>query len=432
MPFRERRAAVARAMGAGVAVFFAAPVFLRNNDVEHEYRQDSDFFYLTGFDEPETVAVLAVGAGGGTKLVLFVRPRDPDREVWDGARAGVDGACAQHGADEAFPIHELAQRLPGLLRGHRQLFYRLGRHRPHDDVVLGALEHARARGRTPHLWPTSIVDPDQIVHELRWRKSDEELRHMQRAADITRDGHLAAMKRVRPGGHEYELEAALREAYRRGGSERCAYLPIVGAGVNATTLHYRANNGPLRDGELVLIDSGAEVSYYACDVTRTFPVNGRFSPAQREAYDLVLAAQDAAIAACQPGRTIDEVHQAAVEVLVPGMVRLGLLSGEPKKLIEEGAFRRYYMHRTSHYLGMDVHDVGSYFVDGKPRPMEPGVVLTVEPGLYVSPRDEAAPAALRGLGIRIEDDVLITPGGARVLTAEIPRRAADVEEACRG
>lgn len=418
-----------RAMGAGLAVFFAAPVFVRNNDVEHEYRQDSDFFYLTGFDEPESVAVLVAGEGGG-KFILFVRPRDLEREVWDGVRAGVDGAREMFGADEAYPIQELGQRLGELMRGQTRLFYRLGRHRPFDDRVLAALDQARARGRTPHAWPTEIVDPDGLLHEMRWRKALAEQELMQRAADITAEGHLAAMKRARPGGFEYEIEATLREVYRRNGSERCAYMPIVGAGVNATTLHYRANNGPLRDGELLLIDSGAEYGYYACDVTRTFPINGRFSPAQRAAYELVLEAQEASIAMCQPGKTIDEVHQAAVEVLVPGMVRLGLLQGEPKKLIEDGSYRRYYMHRTSHYLGMDVHDVGAYFAAGKPRPMEPGVVLTVEPGLYVSARDEAAPAELRGLGIRIEDDVMITDGAPRVLTEAIPRRVTDVEAAC--
>lgn len=430
MPFRARREAMLRAMGDGVAVFFSAPVFLRNNDVEHEYRQDSDFYYLTGFDEPHSVAVLLADEGRG-KLLLFVRPGDPEREVWDGRRAGIDGARDQFGADEAFPVQELATRLPELFRNRRRLFYHLGRHRSCDDLVLNAIDATRARGRSPHGWPTEIVDPEPIVHEMRWHKEDGEIRQMQRAADITREGHLAAMQRARPGGHEFEVEAALREAFRRNGSERCAYASIVGAGVHGTTLHYRANSGPLRDGELLLVDAGAEFSYYAADVTRTFPINGRFSPEQRAAYEVVLAAQEAAIERCVPGSSIEDVHGAALEVLVPGMVRLGLLSGEPRRLIEEGAYRRYYMHRTSHYLGMDVHDVGAYFADKKPRPMEPGVVLTVEPGLYVGARDEGAPPALRGLGIRIEDDVLITPSGPRVLTSEIPKKVADVEAACR-
>jgi Xaa-Pro aminopeptidase len=430
MPFRTRRAAVVQAMGSGVMVLFSAPVMYRNNDIEHEYRQDSDFYYLTGFDEPESVAVLLADEGQG-KLVMFVRPRDPEREVWDGRRAGVEGARELHGAEEAFPIQELASRLPELLQGRRRLFYRLGRHRGCDDVVLHAIDAVRARWRSPHGWPTEIVDPDPVVHEMRWRKDADEMRAMQRAADVTREGHLAAMQRARPGGHEYEVDAALREAFRRNGSERCAYPPIVGAGANGTILHYRANNGPLRDGDLLLVDAGAEVSYYASDVTRTLPVNGRFSPEQRAAYEVVLAAQAAAIARCVPGSSVEDVHAAAVEVLVDGMLRLGLLSGEPQKLIEEGAYRRYYMHRTSHYLGMDVHDVGAYFADGKPRPMEPGVILTVEPGLYVSPQDTSAPPGLRGVGIRIEDDVLITPEGPRILTAEIPRNIEDVEAACR-
>lgn len=430
MPFRARRDAVLQATGPGVAIFFSAPVFLRNNDVEHEFRQDSDFFYLTGFDEPDSVAVL-ISEEEHKRFVLFVRPRDPDREVWDGRRAGVDGAREQYGADEAYPVQELAARLPDLLRNRRRLFYRLGRHRRCDDLVLDAIEATRARGRSPHGWPTEIVEPDPIVHEMRWRKTPHEVALMQRAADITCEGHLAAMKQARPGGYEYEADAALREAFRRNGSERCAYPPIVGAGINGTTLHYRANNGPLRDGELLLIDAGAEFSYYACDVTRTFPIGGRFSAPQRAAYEVVLSAQKAAIAGCVAGATIEDVHSAALRVLVEGMVLIGLLSGEPKKLIEEGAYRRYYMHRTSHYLGMDVHDVGAYFSHGKPRPMEPGVVLTVEPGIYVSPNENAAPPELRGIGIRIEDDILITPEGPRVLTAAIPKEVADVEAACR-
>ncbi|MCS6899645.1 MAG: aminopeptidase P N-terminal domain-containing protein [Myxococcales bacterium] len=430
MLFHMRRAAVAQAMGTGVMVLFSAPVAYRNRDVEHEYRQDSDFYYLTGFDEPESAAVLLADEGRG-RLVMFVRPRHPERDVWDGRRVGVEGARELHGADEAFPIQELNNRLPELLRGRRRLFHRLGRYRDRDDLILWAIDTVRARGRSPYLWPTEIVDPEPILHEMRWRKDEGEVRAMQRAADVTCEGHLAAMRRARPGGYEYEVDAALREAFRRLGSERCAYPPIVGAGANGTTLHYRANSGPLRDGDLLLVDAGAEVAYYASDVTRTFPINGRFSPDQRAAYEVVLAAQEAAIARCVPGSSIEDVHAAAVELLVVGMVRLGLLRGEPQKLIEEGAYRRYFMHRTSHYLGMDVHDVGAYFIDQKPRLMEPGVVLTVEPGLYISPQDEDAPPGLRGLGIRIEDDVLITPAGPRVLTAEIPRKIEDVEAACR-
>lgn len=430
MPFRARRDAVLQQLGSGVAIFFSASVFLRNRDVEHEFRQDSDFFYLTGFEEPESVAVL-ISDGDRRRFVLFVRPRDPEREVWDGRRAGVDGACLQYGADEAYPVHELKMRLPELLRNRRRLFYRLGRDRRCDDFILDAIDEVRARGRTPHFWPTEIVDPEPVLHEMRWRKEPFEIAMMQRAADITCEGHLAAMKRAQPGGHEYEVEAVLREAFRRNGSERSAYSSIVGAGVNGTTLHYRANNGPLREGELLLIDAGAEFSYYACDVTRTFPISGRFSPAQQAAYEVVLAAQKAGIARCVEGASVEDVHTATLEVLVEGMVRIGLLSGEPAKLIEDGSYRRYYMHRTSHYLGMDVHDVGSYFAEGKPRPMVFGVVLTVEPGLYVGAQDEQAPAKFRGIGIRIEDDVLITPEGPRVLTSKIPREVKDVEAACQ-
>jgi Xaa-Pro aminopeptidase len=426
----KRRAAVFQAIEPGLLVLSSHPVHLRNNDVDHEYRQDSDLFYLSGFDEPETVLVLW-SRGKERKFILFVRPRDPTHEVWDGRRHGVEGAKQRFGADEAYPITELFPKLAELMTDQTRLYYRIGRDRAFDDRVLQCLDRARARGRQGHGWPTEIVDPGTILHEMRRRKEPEELDRMRRAAQITCEAHLEAMRIARPGGFEYELDGALRGVFRRRGAERVAYQPIVGAGLNATTLHYRTNQSPLVDGELVLIDAACEFQHYAADVTRTFPVNGRFSPEQRAVYEIVLASQIAGIEAARPGKTIDEVHQASLEVLVDGLVSLGVLEGERSKLIEDGAYRPYYMHRTSHYLGMDVHDVGTYHLQGKPRPLDPGVVITVEPGLYFSDQVTGPAERFRGIGIRIEDDILVTDGAPENLSAAAPTTIEDIERACR-
>lgn len=413
----------------GALLLFSMPVALRNGDVEHEYRQDSDLYYLTGFAEPES-ALLLTTRHEQHRAVLFVRPRDPEREVWDGERAGIDGAVAHHGVDAAFPISELAERLPKYLTGVTRLYHRLGRDRRADDQVLEAVGRARARGRTEHAWPTEIVDPAVVLHEMRAIKSEAEIATMRRAAEITRDAHLDAMRLAAPGIHEYELEAAIRAIFRRGGADRPAYEPIVGSGQNATILHYRSNRRRMEEGDLVLIDAGCELDYYACDVTRTFPVSGAFTPPQRRIYEIVLEAQRAAIEVVKPGATIEGAHDAAVRVIAAGLVDLGLIDGPADKAIADRTYRRYYMHRTSHWLGMDVHDVGAYFVDGKPRPMDAGMVLTVEPGIYIRKGDATVPAEYRGIGVRIEDDVLVTDGGQRVLTADIPSSADDVERAC--
>jgi Xaa-Pro aminopeptidase len=430
--YAKRRAALLAALhgtGEGVLVLFAAGAAIRNNDVEHEYRQDSDLYYLTGFDEPETVLVLSTVHPDG--FALFVRPRDPEREVWDGARVGVDGAVRELGAKVAFPISELAEKLPDWLENANRLFYRLGRDRAQDDVILRAIERTRPRARRGSSYPTEIVDPAIVLHEMRRLKDQGEIDLMDRAIDITREAHVAAMAAARPGMYEYEIEAILRNIFRMRGSERPAYAPIVGSGPNATVLHYHRNNRRMEDGDLLLIDAGTEYGYYAADVTRTFPVGGTFSPEQKTIYELVLAAQDASIAATRPGATIDDVHLASVRVLVEGLVSLGFIAGPVEEAIKDERYKRYYMHKTSHYLGMDVHDVGRYFDKGKPRPLEPGVVITVEPGLYVAQNDEQAPAPYRGIGVRIEDDVLVTSDGYRVLSEAIPRRVADVERACR-
>ncbi|HVW28972.1 MAG TPA: aminopeptidase P N-terminal domain-containing protein [Polyangiaceae bacterium] len=424
----ERRAALLKEMGEGVLVLFAAGAAIRNNDVEHEYRQDSDFYYLTGFDEPESVLVLSTVHE--QKFVLFVRPRDPERETWDGARVGVDGAVSELGANAAFPVAELAEKLPDWLENAERLFYRIGRNRDQDDVVLRAIDRTRPRARRGSSYPTQIIDPATVLHEMRRRKTPLEIELMTRAVDITGEAHIAAMAAAKPGMYEYEIEALLRGIFRKHGSERPAYAPIVGSGPNATVLHYHKNNRRMESGDLLLIDAGTEFGYYAADVTRTFPVAGKFTAPQREIYELVLAAQDASIAATKPGATIDDVHAASVRVLAEGMIALGLIEGPVEDAIKEERYKRYYMHKTSHYLGMDVHDVGRYFEKGKARPLEPGVVITVEPGLYVPAGDDKAPPRYRGIGVRIEDDVLVTESGHRVLSEAIPRRTADVERAC--
>ncbi|HEX4336719.1 MAG TPA: aminopeptidase P N-terminal domain-containing protein [Polyangiaceae bacterium] len=427
--FAQRRAVLLDAMGEGVLVLFAAGAAIRNNDVEHEYRQDSDFYYLTGFDEPESVLVLSTVHAD--RYALFVRPRDPERETWDGARVGVDGAVSELGAKVAFPVSELAAKLPDWLENAERLFYRIGRDRDEDEQVLRAIDRTRPRARRGATFPTQIIDPATLVHEMRRKKTPAEIELMARAIDITGEAHVAAMAVARPGMYEYEVEAVLRNIFRKHGSERPAYAPIVGSGPNATVLHYHKNNRLMEEGDLLLIDAGTEFGYYAADVTRTFPVGGKFTEPQREIYDLVLAAQDASIDATRPGATIEEIHAASVKVLAEGMVTLGLIEGPVEEAIKDERYKRYYMHKTSHYLGMDVHDVGRYFERGKPRPLEPGVVITVEPGLYVSATDDQAPARYRGIGVRIEDDVLVTAEGRRVLSDAIPRRTSDVERACR-
>src|SRR3954471_9951800 len=433
--FASRRALVLRRMaeiapGPSMAVFPSTPVAVRNHDVEHPYRADSDLFWLTGFEEPEAVAVLATGE---KPFTLFVRPRDREKEIWTGRRSGVDGAKAAFGADAAFPIEALDKELPDAIAGKGTLFYRLGgSDADFDGRIARILQGLRMRARAGSGAPTRIEDPGQIVHELRLRKRPEEMVALRKAVEITRRAHLAAMETGRPGSHEYEVQAALEREFRGGGGRGWGYYPIVAAGANATVLHYNENSDPVRDGDLVLVDAGGEVDLYTADVTRTFPASGRFSEPQRAAYELVLGAADEAIAKSRPGVTIEELHEGAVRHLTEGMVKLGLLQGDVDKLVKEGAFRRYYMHRTSHWLGLDVHDAGNYRDEtGAPRKLESGMVFTVEPGLYVAPDDEKAPAQLRGIGIRIEDDILVTEGGHENLTAAIPRTVEEVERTAR-
>ena len=425
-----RRRAVLDSIGPSVVVVGAQPVYPRNADTEHPYRQDSDFFYLTGLDEPECVAILT-NVHEEHRFVLFVRPRDPERETWDGPRAGVDGAKLRFGADAAFPIAELAEKLPGYLTNAHRLVYGLGRDAAMDARVLSALHTVRRRQRAGVLPPHEIVDPAIVLHELRLVKSPAEIAIMRRAIEATRESHLAAMRVAKPGAYEHDVEAEMLRVWRRHGAERPAYEPIVGSGPNATILHYRKNDRRLEEGDLLLIDAGAEVGYFASDVTRTFPVSGKFTAAQRAVYEVVLAAQERCIAAVAPGVTIEALHQLAVRAITEGLVALGLIEGPVDEAIEKERYKAYYMHRTSHWLGMDVHDVGLYFErDGKgtkPRAMKAGCVITVEPGVYIPVGDEKVPAEYRGIGVRIEDDVLVTETGYDVLTRAIPKRADELE-----
>jgi Xaa-Pro aminopeptidase len=427
--FAARRTQLLEAIGDGVGVFPSAPVALRNRDVEQPYRQDSDLHYLTGFDEPESVLVLT-NQHEEHQVVMFVRPKKREREIWDGPRAGVEGAVDAFGADVAFPIDELSKRLPDYLGNVARLHYRLAQNDQADALLFDCLNLLRRGGRRGVTAPEAIIDPSTHLHEMRLRKSAGELATMRRAAAITKEGHLRAMHIAHAGMHEYEIDAELLHVFRRHGSERPAYESIVGSGPNATILHYRAGDRVLNDGELVLIDAGCELDYYASDVTRTFPVSGKFSEEQRAVYEVVLHAQKASIEAVKTGITLGAIHDGAVRSITEGLVGIGLLKGDLGTLIEEKKYEPFYMHRTSHWLGMDVHDVGHYYVNGEQRPLEPGFVLTIEPGVYIATDAEDVDERWRGIGVRIEDDVVVTTGGRDVLTDGIPKEIADVEAAC--
>jgi Xaa-Pro aminopeptidase len=408
-----------------VAIIPAAREATRSNDTHYRFRQDSDFFYLTGFEEPEAIAV--VKPGDTHEYVLFVRPRDPEREIWDGRRAGIEGAKNEFGANESFPVADFDAKLTEILNDAETLYYRLGVHRDLDDKIVAEISRMRSLNRKPIHPPTTIVDPATIIHELRVIKSPDELELMQKAADIAAEAHVETMKAARAGMREYELEALIEQVFRRHGAAGPAYTSIVGAGPNATVLHYINNDGELRDGELLLVDAGAEYKGYASDITRTFPINGRYSKAQREIYDLVLKAQMSCVEMVRPGVTHDELKQHSIEVLTEGMVELGLLQGEPEQLINDKKYEKFYMHGLGHMLGIDVHDVGAYYYGKESRALEPGVVMTVEPGLYIAPDTKDVPEQYLGIGVRIEDDVLCTNNGPRVLTNKVPKDPQEIE-----
>lgn len=409
-----------------IAIMPSAREATRSNDTHFRFRQDSDFYYLTGFEEPEAIAVIAPARD--QKFTMFLRPRDPEREIWDGKRAGVEGAKSELGADEAFPIDEFPAKLEEILDGAERLYYRLGIHPDLDQIIIGQIARMRALNRKPIHPPTTIVDLSTIVHEMRVVKSAEEIEIMQRAADIAAEAHVEAMKAVRPGMMEYQIEALIEQIFRREGAAAPAYTSIVGAGANATVLHYINNDAKLRDGDLLLVDAGAEYKGYASDITRTYPINGKFTKAQREIYDLVLEAQMSCVEKVRPGITHDELKAHSVEVLTAGLVRLGLLKGEPEELIKEEKYKQFYMHGLGHMLGIDVHDVGQYYFDKESRALEPGVVMTIEPGVYISPDAKDVPEQYLGIGVRIEDDVLCTNNGPRVLTNKVPKDAGEIEK----
>jgi Xaa-Pro aminopeptidase len=402
---------------------------LRNADAEYLFRQDSDFYYLTGFDEPQGCAILSARAGE-RRYLLFVRPRDKEKEIWNGRRLGVDGAVSELGADQAFTVAEMEAALPGLFDGARTLWFKLGADASWDQRVIRTLGELRGAARAGKRGPQAIVEPGRIVHELRLLKDAQELRLLRKAAEITAEAHMQAMREGRHGRHEYQVQGELEFTFRRRGGDGPGYGTIVATGANSTILHYRAGDALLRDGEVCLVDAGGEYGLYTADVTRTFPVSGEFTTAQADLYTLCLDVQKQAILAVRPGATIDAIHDQVVRGLTEGLCRLGLLAGTADERIADKGFRRYYMHRTSHWLGLDVHDAGDYQLDGASRPLQPGMVLTIEPGLYVAADDESAPPALRGVGIRIEDDVLVTAEGQDNLTEAVPKEIAELEAVC--
>lgn len=430
--FARRRKDLMALMGPNsIAVVPAARQLVRNRDVEYPFRQDSDFLYLSGFDEPNAVLVLLPGRKQG-QFVLFCQERDAQKELWDGYRIGPEGACADYGADDAFPIGDIDEILPGLIEGRDRAYYAMGKLPQFDRQIMDWVNTIRSKVRSGAQPPGEFVELDHLLHELRLFKSPAELKLMRRAAVISAAAHCRAMAASAPGRNEYHLEAELQYEFMRSGARNWAYPPIVGGGDNGCILHYTENNAALREGDLVLIDAGCEVEGYAADITRTFPAGGRFSEPQRQLYEVCLAAQLAAIKAIAPGVSWNLPHEVAVRELTRGLIKLGLLKGQLKRLIEKAAYQPFYMHRTGHWLGMDVHDVGDYKVGGEWRELEPGMVLTVEPGIYVSPHNTKVAKKWRGIGIRIEDDVLVTRTGCEVLSDGVPKQVDQIEALMAG
>ncbi|MEW5788194.1 MAG: aminopeptidase P N-terminal domain-containing protein [Pseudomonadota bacterium] len=431
---RARRRRLLQTLGEGVLILATAPEAIRNRDAHYPYRFDSHFYYLTGFPEPEAVLVL-IAAGHSNarpRQILFCREKNEEREIWDGFRYGPKAAKAAFGFDAAYPIAELDKRLPGLLENQTRLAYPFGADPAWDTRVMGWINTVRSKARAGVSAPATLTDAHALIDPMRLVKDEHEIELMQRAADLSATGHRAALAACRPGKGEWEIEGALLGAFRQGGCQAPAYTPIVAGGANACVLHYVSNDQVLRDGDLLLIDAAGEYHGYAADITRTFPVNGRFSGPQQDAYEIVLAAQAAAIDAARPGNGWNAPHEAALRVLTQGLVDLKILAGDLDNLLEKEAYKPWYMHRTGHWLGLDVHDAGEYkHPGGAWRTLEPGMALTVEPGLYLRPGPQV-PAALENIGIRIEDDVVVTAAGPRVLTAGAPKTIEDIEEAMHG
>jgi Xaa-Pro aminopeptidase len=425
-PYASRRDEALAAFAGGVAIFPSARTVLRNGDSSYAFRQDSDFYYLTGFTEPDAVLVLAP-EGTGARSLLFMQRRNRDLEVWTGSRLGVERARETLLVDDAYPIDELEQRLTDLLVGASTLHYAFGAHGPVDRIVRDALEAAREKTRRGGRSPYVVAEPSTTLHPMRLRKNDDEVALLRRACAITHAGHVAGMRATRPGEYEYTIQAVIESEYRRLGAQSMAYESIVAGGDNATVLHYVSNRDRLQAGQLLLVDSGCELDCYATDVTRTWPVDGRFTSEQRALYDIVLAAQAAGIDRVRPGVPRNEFHDAAVRTIVEGLIDVGLLQGSVDENLASEAYREYYMHGTGHWLGLDVHDAGPYREpDDSPLVLRAGMITTVEPGIYVR-RDSSAPERFKGIGIRIEDDILVTPDGNENLTASIPKAVEEIE-----
>ncbi|WP_312484160.1 Xaa-Pro aminopeptidase [Stutzerimonas nitrititolerans] len=428
---RRRQTLMARMEPNSIAILPAAPMYIRNRDVEHVYRQDSDFQYLSGFPEPEAVIALIPGREHG-EYVLFCRERDPERELWDGLRAGQDGAIAHYGADDAFPIGDIDDILPGLIEGRERVYYAIGTNETFDHQLMEWIKMIRSKARQGAQPPSEFVALDHLLHDMRLYKSANEVKVMRHAAEISARAHVNAMRASRAGLREYHLEAELDYEFRKGGAKMPAYGSIVAAGKNACILHYRENDAALEDGDLVLIDAGCEIDCYASDITRTFPVNGKFSPEQKAIYELVLAANEEAFKHIAPGKHWNEAHEATVRVITAGLVELGLLEGDVEELIAAEAHKAFYMHRAGHWLGLDVHDVGDYKIGGEWRVLEPGMAMTVEPGIYIAADNQDVAGKWRGIGVRIEDDVVVTKTGCEILTSGVPKAVAEIEALMAG
>lgn len=423
---RRRKALMALMEPNSIAVVPAAPERPRSRDTEYLYRQDSDFFYLSGFSEPGAVLVLIPGRAHG-EYVMFCRERDRAREIWDGYRAGPEGVCNDYGADDAFPIDDIDEILPGLLEGRERVYYAMGKDSEFDRHVMDWVNTIRAKVRSGATPPGEFLDLSHFLHDMRLYKSAAELRVMREAGAISARAHVRAMRFCQPGVMEYQLEAEILHEFAMSGARSPAYNTIVGGGKNGCILHYIENSAPLKSDELVLIDAGCELESYAADITRTFPVSGRFNAEQKALYEIVLRAQLAAIDTIRPGSHWNDSHEVSVRVITQGLIDLGLLSGNLDELIESEAYKEFYMHRIGHWLGMDVHDVGDYKVGGEWRVLEPGMVMTVEPGIYVAPDNERVAKKWRGIGIRIEDDVVVTRDGCELLSAGVPKTVAEIE-----
>ncbi len=422
--YLQRRKVLSRQLKGGVAIVPTAPERMRNRDSDYPYRFDSYFYYLTGFGEPESVFVLV--GGKNPRAILFCREKNPERELWDGVRCGPRAARKTYGFDETWPIEMLDEKLPQLLANKDSVYYPTGMDASWDTRVIGWVNQVRGQARSGVSAPGDIRDIRVILDEMRLIKDDHEIGVMRRAAAISAAAHCRAMQATRPGRMEFEIEAELLHEFRRNGSQFPAYSSIVAGGANACILHYRENDARLKRGDILLIDAGCELDGYASDITRSFPVDGRFSKAQREIYELVLAAQAAAITSVRPGKSWQAPHDAAVRVLVRGFIKLGLCKGSVSNVMASGDYRRFYMHRTGHWLGLDVHDAGEYKQGGAWKTLRPGMVLTVEPGCYIRPAPNV-PKQYWNIGIRIEDDVLVTKTGCEVITAAAPKTVAQIE-----